>query len=69
VGVDAPCLAPHLLRRHVREGAAFRRLAQAEFSRGQGDPEIGDEDAPLPVQQQVGRLDVAVDEPVLVGVV
>ncbi len=34
-----------------------------------GDPEVGDVEHPPPVEQQVGRLDVAMDDPAAMGVI
>ena len=41
----------------------------AQFALGHGDAEIGQDRPALLVQQDVGRFDVPVDEPLVVGVV
>ncbi len=62
-------LAPaHLLRGHVG-GGAEHHPGRGHGSRGDaGDPEIRDLGGPLFVDEEVGGLDVAVDDPDLVGV-
>ena len=66
--IDPVSLAPDLLGAHVgrRAGQAF---APAEILFLQRQAEVGQIGLAGPVDQEVGRLDVPVDQPVLVGVV
>ncbi len=61
-------VAAHLLRRHVvRRADDHADLRQPRLA-GAGDPEIQDlQDVRVAAENQVGRLDVAVDDAVLVG--
>ena len=64
-------LAPRLLGRGVAGGAEHRagRLGPPRLGDGPGQPEVGDAQPAVGAEQQVRRLDVAVDEPLAVGVV
>ena len=68
IGSSVELLTPDLLRRHVvnrsYHHAAFRDLV-APFHTS--DPEIHDLDLPVVQTAKVGRLDVAMDNTVLVG--
>ena len=70
-GVEA-AFAGGLLRAHVARGAegeaGLRHPVAAGVAHGQRDAEVGDQRRPV-VQQDVLRLDVAVDHAVAVGVV
>jgi hypothetical protein len=65
-------LAHRLFRRHVRRGAerhaGLGHAAATRLLDGQGDAEVGDEGRPF-LQQDVFRLDVAVDDALAMSVV
>src|SRR5438309_906423 len=66
---SAAPLAAGLLRRHVAQRAEqVAGRGQAAVAADVGQAEVGDEQRAGPVQEQVGRLDVAVDHAELVGV-
>jgi hypothetical protein len=67
-GVDAVPLAARLLGTHVRRRAGEARPG-AEVLLAQGQTEVGHDGAAVSVQQDVGRLDVAVDEAMPMGMV
>jgi hypothetical protein len=60
-----------LLRRGVagRSQHGIGRLRPGRLGQRPGDPEVGDGEAALVVEQQVGGLDVPVDETLAVGIV
>ena len=60
---------PGLLGAHVARGAEQAVvLGQARVGEPSGEPEVGDPDEPAAVDQEVRRLDVAVDHAPVVGV-
>ena len=61
-------LASHLLRRHVFGGAHHHPRARDVAHGEAGHAEVHDLDPALPGEEDVGGLDVAVDDPDLVGV-
>src|SRR5262249_12973931 len=67
-GIDAVAFAPCLFGAHVGRSAGEARSG-AEILVAQGQAEIGHHRAAGGVEQDVGRLDVAVDQTALVGVV
>ena len=66
--IDAVALAARLLGTHVGRGPREVRTG-AEVLLAQGHAEIRDDGPTGLVQQDIGRLDVAVDQALLVGVV
>ena len=67
--VDQDALAGRLLGAHVAQRAEqVAGLRQAGVGVELGQAEVGDPDVAAAVDQQVGRLDVAVDDAELVGV-
>ena len=59
---------PRLLGAHVARGAQQAVVVgQARVGQAAGQAEVGDPDVPLGVDQQVRRLDVAVDHPLMMG--
>jgi hypothetical protein len=71
VGARIDLLPLHLLGRHVLQRADHAALRARGFAGilDAGDAEVGELDAPARLDQQVGRLDVAVDDALLVRVV
>src|SRR5205823_4898711 len=62
----APRVGPAIepLRRHVAQRADdVAGLGRTVAPLGLGQPEVGEPDSPLGVEQQVRRLDVAVEDP------
>ena len=64
VGLPVDRLAPGLLRRGVAGGAEHGalRLGPGRLGQGPGEAEVGDAQAAVVAEQEVGGLDVAVDE-------
>ena len=56
-------LRAHVLRRADHQAGGRR----AAFARGSGDPEVRDPNRPVRIEEDVGGLDVPVDDPVIVG--
>ena len=71
VGLAVDRLALRLLGRRVARGAEHdaRRLGPRRLGDGPGQAEVGDAQPAVLVEQEVGGLDVAVDEAPAVGVV
>ena len=71
VGLGVERLAPHLLGGGVAGGAdhGAGRFGPGRLGQGPGQTEVGDADPALVVEEQVGRLDVPVDQAAPVGVV
>ncbi len=71
VGPAVEGVASRLLRGGVphRADHGAGRLCPGGLGQGAGDPEVGDRQSPVVVEEQVGRFDVTVDEPPPVGVV
>ena len=61
--------APEPLGGHVAQGAdQVAGAGQVLLARGAGQAEVGDPDRAVGVEQQVGRLDVAMNDPLAGGV-
>ena len=65
----AACSGPHVSRRADREAGAGQRVGAGSALHCAGDPEISDERVPILVEQDVLRLDVAVDHAMSMRVV
>jgi hypothetical protein len=69
VGTPVNDTGASLLGAHIPRGSKQTiMLCKARVSDPSGQAEVGDPDCPLGVDQQVGRLDVAVDDSLVVGV-
>ena len=71
IGAAVEGLPPHRLRGGVAGGADHGpcRFGPAGLGQGAGQAEVGHGDAPLVVKNEIGRLDVAVNQTAPVGVV
>ncbi len=71
VGLSVQARPPHLLRSGVAGGSedGAGRFGPGGFGQGAGHPEIGDAHPALLVEEEVGRLDVTMDQAPPVGVV
>ena len=66
--INAMAFPPSLLRAHIRRSAASA-CPLAHILLSQGQPEIGNERLAAAIQQDIGRLDVPMDKPSLMGIV
>ena len=69
IGLAVERNAPHLLRRGIarRPQHRTRRFGPRRLGEGAGQAEVGDPEPGVVVEQEVGRLDVAMDQPAPMG--